>query len=477
MSTLRVSRKWLYPGMRVKRWLLLGAVGLLLFLLGISLRIQYRPIDEEPFLVRTGEWVVTNIYLGVSPYTFGLILLGVGALLGIIAFWKFFQSLFSVVRPEMTSGDLADMVYARRKLAQGRRIVVMGGGTGLSTMLRGLKQYSGNLTAVVTVADDGGSSGKIKKQLNILPPGDIRNCLVALADSEPQMTELFQYRFRNSVLPENGANEVVQAVAASSTAEGAQGAGGVAVLAPPKPKIQSAEGYGEGLRDHAFGNLLIAAMCAINGGDFERAVRETSRVLNIRGRVLPSTVTDVRLRGEMEDGSILEGETTIANSPLKIRRVMLEPPDAAPVEEVIEALERAEIIVLGPGSVFTSILPNLLVPGIPEAIHRSKAKKVYVCNVMTQPGETDNFTAYDHIKAIENHVKHRLFEFVLVNIGQPGPDILEKYRKTGSMLVEPDTDRIKREGYRPITGNFINETDVVRHNAPLLAEAIIGLLN
>ncbi|MDW8207858.1 MAG: YvcK family protein [Chloroherpetonaceae bacterium] len=460
--------KWLYPGMRVKRWIALGALGLGLLLLGVGIRSQTYLPGEEPPLIRAARWTTANVYLGMPPFTMGLAFSIGGALLGTFAFIRLLHSLVSALRPDMSAEELADEIYARRRLAQGRRIVVIGGGTGLSTLLRGLKQYSSNLTAVVTVADDGGSSGKLKRQLNILPPGDIRNCLVALADAEPQMTELFQYRFRNAVGPRNGAVATVPTPVAVGASGGAAGV---------PERVDVMESYGEGLRDHAFGNLLIAAMCAINGGDFERAVLETSRVLNVRGRVLPSTVAHVRLKAEMEDGSILEGETTIAESPLKIRRVMLDPPDAPPVEDVLEAIAQADIIVLGPGSVFTSILPNLLVQGIVDAIHRSRARKVYVCNVMTQPGETDGFTACDHVAAIERHVDRRIFEYVLVNTGQPGPELLEKYRKSGSVLVEPDTDRIKRAGYRPITGNFINETDVVRHNAHRLAEAIIRLLD
>jgi uncharacterized cofD-like protein len=362
--------------------------------------------------------------------------------------------------------------------------VVIGGGTGLSTMLRGLKQYSANITAIVTVADDGGSSGKLQKQLGILPPGDIRNCLVALADSEPQMTQLFQYRFRNSVrstardanqkAPTDEARALVSpsaaalAVTPSSLPPASEDLAGSTV---PDPRM-----FGEGLRDHAFGNLLIAAMCAINGGDFERAVRETSRVLNIRGRVLPSTVDHVRLRAEMEDGSFLDGETTIAHSDLKIKRVSLVPGDACPVKDALAAIQSADVIVVGPGSVYTSIIPNLLVHGIPEALRQSRAKKVYVCNVMTQRGETVGYSALDHVKAIEHHARQRVFDYVLVNTGRPSHELLEKYRQSGAMLVEPDIERIKAEGYRPIGGDYVNQTDVVRHDSGLLAEAIMRLL-
>lgn len=463
MNRWTTSLKWLYPGMGVKRWVSLGFVGLLLFLIGAGVILQAHR-GSPPLAVRVARWIIQNVHAGIRPGTLGLVMTFGGAALCLFALGKLIHSLTSAIDPEMAPGGLVDVIYNRRRLAQGRRIVVIGGGTGLSTMLRGLKRYSSNITAVVTVADDGGSSGKIQKQLNILPPGDIRNCLVALADAEPQMTELFQFRFRNSVKP---AADPHNTDAEAAKSEGKRPVNG--------------EGYGEGLRDHAFGNLLIAAMCAINGGDFERAVQETSRVLNIRGRVLPSTVTPVRLRAEMEDGTILDGETTIANSPLKIKRIHLVPLQEGdricPIEDALEAIRNAEVIVLGPGSVFTSILPNLLVPGVAEAIWHTHAKKVYVCNVMTQPGETDGFSACDHVRAIEKHAHLRLFDYVLVNTGVPDPTLLEKYRQTGSVLVEPDTDRIKAEGYRPLPGNFVNETDVVRHNSGLLAEAILHLLD
>lgn len=433
--------KWLYPGMHVKRWIGLSFAGLLIFLIGSGVMLQAHK-GKPPLAIRITQWIISHLHAGIRPGLFGLFLTVSGAVLCLFALGKLIHSLTSVLDPEMTPRGLVDLIYVRRRLAQGRRIVVIGGGTGISTLLRGLKRYTGNITAIVTVADDGGSSGKLRRQLNIHPPGDLRNCLVALADAEPQMTELFQYRFRN----QSGSGEI-------------------------------RENYAEGLRDHAFGNLLIAAMCAINNGDFERAIQETSRVLNIRGQVFPSTVTPVHLRAEMEDGSIVEGETNISTSPLKIKKVRLMPVQEkdriCPVENALLAINQADAIILGPGSVFTSILPNLLVPGLPEAIRRSKAKKVFVCNVMTQPGETDGFSAYDHIRAIEAHVGQRLFEYAVVNTGTPESHLLEKYQKTGSVLVEADTDRIKGAGYKAITGNFISETDVVRHDAPMVAETIM----
>lgn len=474
MNLWRNSLKWLYPGLRLKRWIAVGFCGLGLFLVGMGVIIESHAADSDPMAVRVAKWVIRHSHVGLRPGALGILITCMGGFLCLFALAKLIASLTSALDPEIAPGGLVDIIYSRRKLAQGRRIVVIGGGTGLSTMLRGLKKYSANITAIVTVADDGGSSGKLQKQLNILPPGDIRNCLVALADDETQMTELFQYRFRNSVNPESAIGATRHTLHASAV-ETLHGASEGTESATPRPRL-NAEGYGEGLRDHAFGNLLIAAMTAINDGDFEKAIRETSRVLNVRGRVLPSTVERVRLRGEMEDGSFLEGETTIANSPLRIRRIYMVPENPCPVEEVPEAIRSADVIVLGPGSVFTSIIPNLLVQGVSEVLSKSRAKRVYVCNVMTQPGETDNFSAYDHVRTLENHAGRRIFDYVLVNTGRPTQELVEKYRKTGSVLVEADLDRIRAAGYRAIAGNFIDQTDVVRHDANLLAEAIMELL-
>ncbi len=472
--------------MHVKRWILLGFIGLLIFMLGMGIIVQVRGSRGETLAIRIAGWVIEQSHIHAHLGIVGLVLSLSGIVLSLFAMLRLILSLTSALDPELAPGGLVDVIYQKRRLTQGRKIVVIGGGTGLSTMLRGLKQYSANITAIVTVADDGGSSGKLQKQLGILPPGDIRNCLVALADSEPQMTQLFQYRFRNSVRPTaresvppagKTAKRAIESPAVPTSASGFSVpnlspdlAGGLASAALD-PSL-----FGEGLRDHAFGNLLIAAMCAINDGDFERAVRETSRVLNIRGRVLPSTVDHVRLRAEMEDGTFLDGETTIAHSELKIKRVSLVPGNACPVKGAIEAIHSADVIVIGPGSVYTSIIPNLLVTGVSEALGQSKAKKVYVCNVMTQRGETMGYSALDHVKAIENHARQRVFDHVLVNTGRPSQELLEKYRQYGAMLVEPDIERIKAEGYRPIGGDYINQSDVVRHDSGLLAEAIMRLL-
>lgn len=443
--------KWLHPGMRVKRWVTLGFLGLLLLMIGLSIIIEASPAGRHPLIERVAEWILAHIHVGLRPGTFGALMSVLGVSLCVLAFRQLVHSLTSALDPDMKAIGLVDVIHRQRVLSQGSQIVVIGGGTGLSTMLRGLKNFSSNITAIVTMTDDGGSSGKLKRDLNILPPGDIRNCLVALSDSEMIMMQLFQYRFINSTLKDLPAVENETKL----------------------PKL----GYGEGLRDHAFGNLLIAAMNDIHKGDFNKAIQETSRILNIRGQVLPSTVTPVHLRGEMNDGTIMEGETSIVAAHKKIKRVTLVPADACPLEDALAAIEQAEMIVLGPGSVYTSIIPNLLVRSIPEAIRKSKAKKVYVCNVMTQYGESDGFSAYDHVHVIEDHAKMRVFDYVLVNTEQPSASLLEKYKKSGASLVVADIDRIRSSGYRAITGNFINQTDVVRHDSTRLAEAIIKLLN
>jgi uncharacterized cofD-like protein len=250
--------------------------------------------------------------------------------------------------------------------------------------------------------------------------------LVALADAEKSMTDLFQHRF-----------------------EGASGT----------------------LSGHSTGNLLIAAMVDISG-DFDLAVREISRVLAIQGRVVPATLDTVRLRAEMEDGSVLVGESRIVDSRLGIKHMHLDPPDCKPVEEALSALRNADVIAIGPGSIFTSVLPPLLVPGFADAIAESDAIKVYICNVMTQPGESDNFTAADHVAAIEEGVGRRIFDYVLVNKAEPSAKALERYQDVGQAVVIPDAERVKAMGYKPILANLISESDVVRHDPHRVADAI-----
>ncbi len=417
--------------MRVKRWLLLVPVGAFAIVVGVALLANVAVID---YLDSIARFSLTHFGLNLRQpaalLTISIALMLLGLLLIFVALRQVIRSIVSVVDPEARD-QLANVIFKKRYLAQGRRIVVIGGGTGLSTMLRGLKQYSSNITAIVAVTDDGGSSGVLRRELGVLPPGDIRNCIVALADEEPLMTELLQYRF-------NG-------------------------------------GTGS-LQGHSFGNLLIAAMTNITG-DFERAVTETSNILAIRGRVLPATTDNVQLHAELADGSLVDGETSIVESGKPIRHIFMTPADAKPLDEAIDAVLYADVIVIGPGSVYTSVVPPLLVKGVVDAIAESGAAKIYVCNVMTQPGETDGFTASEHVSAVANHCSKKIFNYVLVNRQIPRPDLLDKYRETNAELVLPDTDKIKDMGYRAIVGDFISQTDVVRHDPEQLASAIIKLID
>ncbi|MBI3910536.1 MAG: YvcK family protein [Armatimonadetes bacterium] len=428
--------KWLYPGVHVKRYLLIVFLGILLTTAGIDLLFIMQLADlgdrlNAQIYSLTGI-ILTDRSLATLTYQalIGLPLATLGLLLMFYGFRNTLVSITTAVVPQ-TQGPLVDVILKRRHLAQGYRIVVIGGGTGLSTLLRGLKEYTSNITAVVTVTDDGGSSGRLQREFGMLPPGDIRNCLVALADAEPLMQELFQYRF---------------------------------------------EGGGEALKGHSFGNLLIAAMLNITG-DFEEAVRQTSRVLAIRGRVLPSTLAHVCLRAELVDATIAEGETNISRATQPIQRMMLSDPEAEPLDETLEALRTADAILIGPGSVYTSVIPNFLVKGVAEAVARSNALKIYICNVMTQPGETSGFSAADHVRAIEQQAGRRVFDYVLINQDVPGEDLLERYAQAGSYWVHPDLERIRQMGYRPVVGQFISQTHVVRHDPLRLAQAIVQLLN
>lgn len=425
--------KWLYPGMRVKRWLLLATFGVLLISfgsLGVALIANMAVFDllgefNNYIRLRTGQPVSAVVV------PFGLALIVTGLLCLALAIRFLVRDIASVLKP---GGEkrLADVIFRTRYLQQGGDIVVIGGGTGLSTMLRGLKEFTSNLTAIVTVADDGGSSGRLQRELGILPPGDIRNCLVALADAEPLMRQVFQHRFNGQL---------------------------------------------SGLAGHSLGNLFLAAMAQLREGDFEAAVRDAAKVLAIRGTVLPSTTERVTLEAEMTDGSRVVGESAITRAPGKVARVTINPPGVRPVPAALEAIARADLIVLGPGSVYTSIIPNLLIPDLVDAIARSRAVKVYICNVMTQPGETDGYRASDHVDALVRHAGKRVFDYVLANDRAPRADLLAKYEGSGQTMVEPDVDRIRNLGYRCIVGDFISETDLVRHDTDKLARAIARLVD
>ncbi len=404
--------------MRIKRWLLLMTVGLVSLSLGLGYMLVqvYR---TQPFPDFVGDLTLQFIDRPIR----GLIFMLIGAILTLVAFWRLNESLLSAVMPD-GHNNLVDIVYNHRQRKRGPKIVVIGGGTGLSTLLRGIKEYTTNVTAIVTVADDGGSSGRLRRELGVLPPGDFRNCIAALADAEPLMTKLFQYRFSE----------------------------------------------GSGLDGHSFGNLFIVAMSGVTGS-FEQAIRESGRVLAVRGQILPSTIENVTLCAELADEVHVAGESQISLSNKAIKRVYLQPEYPMAYPEAIRAILDADYIVVGPGSLYTSILPNLLVRDLASALVASKALKVYVCNVATQRGETDNFTVKDHVEALLRHLPDNPFHFVLVN------------DKVGAVLpahwhvnqVPPSVDDLKLEGADVVQADVVDPKNPLRHDPKKLAQALMRL--
>jgi uncharacterized cofD-like protein len=423
LQSLPPALRWAYPGLGVKRWLVVVIVGILLLVNGVD-----RYLVAEGAGVNANEWIDSFVSDYFSPSNLAWIF----ALLGIaLIFFGIRQWLIAILRASTTGGGRDNIIdtLMEMRLQQGYKVVAIGGGTGLSTLLRGLKRKTSNLTAVVTVSDDGGSSGRLQKELGVLPPGDVRNCLVALADDEAMVTDLFKYRFSE----------------------------------------------GEGLSGHSFGNLFLAAMSGITG-NFDKAIKESSRVLNIKGRVLPSTLGIVRLCARLEDGSVVEGESNISMSGQRIKQVFFDPPYAAPLAEVVAAIAEADAIVLGPGSLFTSIVPNVLVDRVAREIAASPAVKIYVCNVMTQPGETDGMTASDHVEALFENAGVKICDYAIVN-DEPPSKLREVYAKEGQIPVTADVDRIRELGVTPVRAQMISETVNVRHDPEKLAEQVLGVID
>ena len=409
---------WLIPGLNVKRWLFLIFLGSVLMVLGFLIIFDIRPIYQIMEFIRKAAIILPSEILAVVVILVGAVIFFSG--------WK--KTTLSIMDMDSSKGrnSLLENLYRRSKLNKGAKIVAIGGGTGLSMLLRGIKKYTNNITAVVTVGDDGGSSGRLREDMGILPPGDIRNCIAALADDDDLITELFQYRFKT----------------------------------------------GEGLEGHSFGNLFLTALCAITG-NMVKAVRESSNVLNIRGVVLPTTLDDMKLAAEFEDGTIVKGESNIPEAHKKIKRLFTEPTCRA-LPEVLEAIAGADLIILGPGSLFTSVIPNLLVSGIVEAIEASRAKKIYVCNIMTQPGETDNYSVASHVNALLAHAKgKKIIDAVLVNNSLP-ENISEGYAKNGSIPVNLDMENLIPTGVTVVSQKLIEENrkGLVRHSSNRVARAV-----
>jgi uncharacterized cofD-like protein len=415
----RSTWKWLYIGLGIKRWLVLLLLGITVIALGIAYILidVYREVRvPEIFYYLTLQFIdrtVRGILFGVA-----------GIAMIIIAISKLSSSL---LYPFTRQGiDLADALYRKRTRERGPKIVAIGGGTGLSTLLRGLKEHTDNLTAIVTVADDGGSSGRLRRELGVLPPGDFRQCIAALADAEPLMSSLLQYRF----------------------------------------------GAGTGLEGHSFGNLLIAAMAGVTG-NFERALLESSRVLAVRGRILPSTLQNVTLCAEQRSPNLVRvaGESEITHRGNPIERVYLEPEHVPAYPGVMRAILEADLVIAGPGSLYTSVLPNLIVDDIKRALEATSAAKIYVCNVATQPGETDDFTVEDHFEVLEQHVGAGIFSAAMAN------------NNFNVKFPEHSTSKMvhTRDGETPpfeiVLADLVDEALPWRHDPAKLAKALIKWYN
>jgi uncharacterized cofD-like protein len=427
-TSYRVNQwfKWLSPGLSVKRWLLISVGGVFLASLGLAIWIKLTPIFWAIELLRGFLGFLANI---LPNYISGPLVLLFGVLLVLWGQSRTLSSITEVLRPEGDDEELIDVLLAHRRLYRGPKIVVIGGGTGLSTLLRGLKTYSANITAIVTVADDGGSSGRLRQEFGVLPPGDIRNCLAALADEEKLLTELFQYRFR----------------------------------------------AGDGLTGHSFGNLFLTAMTDITG-DLERAVAASSKVLAVRGQVLPATLSDVRLWAELTDGRRIEGESSIPKAGGKIVKIGCIPENPPALPSAIKAIKEADYIIIGPGSLYTSLIPNMLVPEIADAIAATKVPRIYICNIMTQPGETDGYTVGEHIQAIDVACgNRRLFDAVLVHKKTPSAQALIRYAQQNSHPVFLDREVVTQLGRRIVPANILyeDETGFVRHDPQRLAKVLL----
>jgi uncharacterized cofD-like protein len=416
--------KWMLPGMRVKRWLLLLLAGVAAIGLGLAyiLRDIYQTWTFPPM-----AYYVTLQFLSrpVRAALFGIA--GLSAIA--VAIFQLNRSLLDALH--LPNGEsIVDVLYRQRQRERGPTVVAIGGGTGLSTLLRGVKHYTAHITAIVTVADDGGSSGRLRRELGVLPPGDFRNCLAALANDEALITKLFQYRFA----------------------------------------------AGAGLDGHSFGNLFIAAMVGITG-NFERAIIESGKVLAIQGQIMPSTLENVTLYADLrmaQNDQVLvrrvEGESVIPEQGWPIERVYLKPDEPPAYPGAVRAILDADMIVIGPGSLYTSILPNLLVPDIARAIRASRAFKVYVCNVATQPGETDGFSVEDHLRALEQHVGPGLVDYVLVNSQPVTPPAEANYQMVTVREAVPPQ-------YLLLRAELVDAERPWRHDSHKLARALFEAFN
>ena len=406
-NTARILRL-LYPGIRIKRWLFLGMAGVIISSVGAT--FYFRRLIDQKFPEFLSNYAEPP--MAIMGLIIGLIII----LLALAGLYKTFKPLL-IGNPAI--GEIGFTLYRRRHLQRGPRIVALGGGTGMSVLLSGLKNHTDNLTAIIGVSDDGGSSGRLRRELGVLPPGDFRNCIVAMSDEESLLPELLQYRFTD----------------------------------------------GEGLKGHSFGNLFLVAMSNVTSS-FESALSESSKVLAVRGTVLPATTNNLKLSAKMTSGDIVHGESNITQSSNVVDTLYIDPPTVEAFHPAVEAIMNADIVVMGPGSLYTSILPNLMVNGIQEAILETKAIKFYVCNVATESGETNGYDVLDHVKALLRHTHTDMIDIVIANdnLQDVGPNFQSESVK---MEREYDIDQVVS------SGDLIDESHPIRHDSNKLSKFII----
>lgn len=429
---IKAFLKWLYPGMNVKRWILLMILGLVVLSLGFMVILDFtrlgvikRYIINFIIIFMKGNYEFPNWLTRLIAFLYILF----GMFLLIFGFSKLMNSLFTALLKEKRS-EVVNIVHKYRFKKKVKKILAVGGGTGLSTILRGLKEYPFYPVAVVTVTDDGGSSGKLRDELGIPPPGDLRNCIIALSESEEFLKDLFQYRFKE----------------------------------------------GETLQGHSIGNLIIAGSIKLKDS-LIYGITKLEESLNLSGKVLPVSESIITLKGEFEDGDVALGETNIRNKSKKIKNISLEPFYAKPAFEVLYEIETSEIIIIGPGSLYTSIIPPLLFPPVVESIKKSKAKKIYILNLMTERGETDGFSASMHVEKIYEYTGKNIFDYIVVNVGKIGEYYLNKYQKVGSYPVQVDEENLRKLGLKIIKGNFVMvENGYLRHDPVKIRDVIKSIL-
>ena len=421
--------RWLIPGLNIKRWLALYSLGVGLLIIGISLLFNYQWLSYIEDIVLAYSYSLTGYYNYNVLILVGAVLIGISAILILVGTSKVIKTIIRAVLPDPSS-KVSDIIFQNIRLDKGPKIVVIGGGTGLSNLLRGLKAHTSNLSAIVTVADDGGSSGRLREDFKMIAPGDLRNCLIALAEQEGVMENLFRYRFE-------GNNE---------------------------------------LSGHSFGNLFITALAQVYDGDIEEALEAASKLLRVRGRVIPSSTEFIQLSAELIDGTIVDGESNIPHAGKKIKRVFSSPEHPKPEGAALRAIDEADVIILGPGSLYTSIIPNLLTDKIADHVRASKANKIYIANVMTQPGETSGYTLADHVQAIIDHSGGGIIDTVLANDGPLPIQMVEQYSAVGSEPVVIDSKRLQDMGIRTVRATLISQEKPAIHDPERLGKVLMDII-